>query len=40
MGLSPKVPTVNQIITLMISLIVISFVVKLLPSNIQQLFKI
>jgi len=40
MSISPKIPTLNQIITLMIALAVISFVVKLLPANIQNLFRV
>ena len=40
MGLSPKLPTINQIITLMIALVIISFAVKMLPANVQNLFRI
>ena len=38
MGL--KVPSVNQLITLAIAMLVLSFVMKLLPENIRQLFRI
>lgn len=40
MAISPKLPTINQILTLAIALVVISFVVKLLPTNVQNLFRI
>ena len=39
-GISPKLPSVNQIITLMIAMVIISFVVKMLPSSVQNLFRI
>jgi len=38
MGL--KVPSVNQLITLAIAMLVLSFVMKLLPENIRSLFRI
>jgi len=38
MGL--KVPSVNQLLTLAIAMLVLSFVMKLLPENIRQLFRI
>jgi hypothetical protein len=40
MAISPKLPTINQILTLAIALAVISFVVKLLPTNVQNLFRV
>jgi hypothetical protein len=40
MSLSPKLPTINQLITLAIALVVISFVVKMLPVSVQNLFRI
>ena len=40
MSISPKLPTINQIITLAIALVIISVVVKFLPANIQAWFRI
>jgi len=38
MGL--KVPSVNQLITLAVAMLVLSFVMKFLPENIRALFRI
>ena len=35
-----KFPSVNQMIMVAITLLVLSFVVKMLPANIQSLFRI
>ena len=35
-----KLPTVNQLITLTIALVVIFFAVKLLPENAKALFRV
>jgi hypothetical protein len=40
MALDLKIPSINQLITLAIALVVISFVVKLLPVSVQNLFRI
>ena len=40
MALSPKIPTINQIITLAIALTIIFFVVKMLPVSVQNFFKV
>ena len=40
MAISPKLPTVNQLITLMISLVIIGFAVKMLPEQYRAYFKI
>lgn len=40
MGIGLKVPTVNQIITLMIALVIIGFVVKMLPEHYRAYFRI
>jgi len=40
MAISPKLPTINQILTLMIALVIIGFVVKMLPDQYRQYFRI
>lgn len=35
-----KLPTINQLISLLIALAIISFVMKLMPENIKALFRI
>ena len=40
MAISPKLPTVNQLITLAIAWVIIVFVAKMLPASVQNLFRI
>lgn len=40
MGLALKPPTLNQIITLMIALVIIGFVVKMLPEQYRAYFRV
>jgi len=37
---SIKFPTMNQMITIAIAIVIIGFVVKLLPENVRALFRI
>jgi len=39
-GLGLKLPSLNQLITLAIALVVLMFVLKLLPENIKTLFRV
>lgn len=40
MAISPKPPTINQLITLVIAWVIIVFIVKMLPTNVQNFFRI
>lgn len=40
MSISPKIPTVNQILTVAIALVIIGFAIKLLPAQYQQYFRV
>lgn len=40
MAISPKLPSLNQLLSLAIALAVLSFVLRLLPENIKSLFRI
>jgi len=40
MGLSLKPPSLNQLITLAIALVVLMFVLKLLPESVRRLFRV
>ena len=35
-----RIPTMNQVIATAITLAIIAFVVKLLPANVQQWFRV
>ena len=35
-----KIPTINQLITLAIALLVLFFVLKLMPENVKGLFRV
>ena len=40
MGIDLKIPTINQIITLAIALVIVTFIVKMLPVSVQNLFRV
>ncbi len=40
MAVQFKVPSLNQLITLAIALIVLFFLLKLLPENVRALFRV
>lgn len=40
MGLSPKLPTLNQLITLTIALAIIMFAMRFAPESIKQYFRV
>jgi len=40
MAISPKLPSMNQLLNLVIALAIVSFVFKLMPENYRQYFRI
>lgn len=39
-GLSLKFPSINQLITLAIAMVILFFIVKLLPESVKQWFRV
>lgn len=40
MAISPKLPSLNQLITLAIALAILFFILRFVPENIKQFFRV